>query len=394
MKIAIVYDCLFPNTVGGAERWYRNLAERLGASHSVTYLTRRQWGEEGPETPFETLAVAPASELYTRSGRRRIWPPLRFGLGVFWHLLRHGRRYDAVHTASFPYFHLVGARLALWLTGSRARLIVDWHEVWGREYWRSYLGPVGGRIGFAVERLCLRLPDRSFTFSRLTADRLREYGHRAPITRLTGQYSADPSAEERPRDQAAAERDPPLIVAAGRQIPEKRMTEIPAVVAAARRRLPGIRCLILGDGPDTELIRAEVDREGVGDAIELGGRVSHPEVMSAIAAATCLLHPSRREGYGLVILEASSQGTPSIVVEGPENASAELVEDGINGFVLPSAEPRLLADAVVRAIEGGSELRASTLDWYLTHRDELSLESSLRQVEKSYSPVGMVRSDG
>ena len=29
MRIAIVYDCLFPNTVGGAERWYRNLAERL-----------------------------------------------------------------------------------------------------------------------------------------------------------------------------------------------------------------------------------------------------------------------------------------------------------------------------------------------------------------------------
>ncbi len=32
MRIAIVYDCLFPNTVGGAERWYRNLAERLSES--------------------------------------------------------------------------------------------------------------------------------------------------------------------------------------------------------------------------------------------------------------------------------------------------------------------------------------------------------------------------
>jgi hypothetical protein len=79
MKIAIVYDCLFPNTVGGAERWYRNLAERLSERHTVTYLTRRQWGEEGPETSFETLAVSPASHLYTRSGRRRIWPPIRFG---------------------------------------------------------------------------------------------------------------------------------------------------------------------------------------------------------------------------------------------------------------------------------------------------------------------------
>ena len=94
MKIAIVYDCLFPNTVGGAERWYRNLAERLGERHGITYLTRRQWDDEGPGTPFETVAVSPASDLYTRSGRRRIWPPLRFGFGVFWHLLRNGRGYD------------------------------------------------------------------------------------------------------------------------------------------------------------------------------------------------------------------------------------------------------------------------------------------------------------
>src|SRR5262245_48885378 len=161
MKIAIVYDCLFPNTVGGAERWYRNLADRLRHRHSVVYLTRRQWGAEGPETQFETIAVSPRSGLYDQRGRRRIWPPIRFGLGVFWHLLRRGRSYDAVHSASFPYFSLLGAWLALRLVRSRAVLIADWHEVWGREYWRSYLGPVKGRIGFAVERLCARLSDRS-----------------------------------------------------------------------------------------------------------------------------------------------------------------------------------------------------------------------------------------
>jgi glycosyltransferase involved in cell wall biosynthesis len=387
MKIAIAYDCLFPNTVGGAERWYRNLAERLEDRHSVTYLTRTQWGDEGPGTSFETLAVSPASGLYTASGRRRIWPPLRYGLGVFWHLLRNGRRYDAVHTASFPYFHLLGARVALWLSRSRARLIVDWHEVWGRDYWRSYLGPIGGRIGFAVERLCVRLSDRSFTFSRLAAGRLREYGHHAPVTRLTGQYSSAPSDDDPRQLETVAEPDQPLIVAAGRHIPEKRMTAIPAAVAATRRRLPKIRCLILGDGPETDLIRAEAVLRGVGDAIELRGRVGHAEVMRAIATATCLLHPSQREGYGLVILEASSQGTPSIVVQGPENAAVELVEEGVNGFVLASADPELLADAVVRVAEGGSELRSSTIDWYRRHREQLSLESSLREVEKSYSPV-------
>src|SRR3954447_6937706 len=115
MRICFVYDCLFPHTVGGAERWYRNLAEHLAASgHEVTYLTLRQW--ERGENPFVAgvgvRAVGPRMALYTSSGRRRVLPPLVFGGGVLWHLLRRGDGYDVVHTASFPYFSLLAAALA------------------------------------------------------------------------------------------------------------------------------------------------------------------------------------------------------------------------------------------------------------------------------------------
>ena len=38
VQVCIVYDCLFPYTIGGAERWYRNVAEGLAAQgHDVTY---------------------------------------------------------------------------------------------------------------------------------------------------------------------------------------------------------------------------------------------------------------------------------------------------------------------------------------------------------------------
>ncbi len=386
MKIAIVYDCLFPHTVGGAERWYRNLAERLQQRHSVTYLTRRQWGEEGPETPFRTVAVAPGGGLYTRSGRRRIRPPLRFGLGVFFHLLRHGRRYQAVHSASFPFFSLLAASLALWLTRSRARLIVDWHELWGLAYWQSYLGPVRGRIAFAIQGVCLRLPDSSFTFSRLAERRLRELGHRAPIVRLTGEFAAD---EEARASIAGVEReDPPLVVAAGRQIPEKRVPAIPAAIAVARERIPELRCVILGDGPDAELIKARTRDLGLDGVVEWRGRVTPEEVSKSIAAASCLVHPSEREGYGLVVVEAAFLGTPSILVEGPENAATELIEDGLNGLVAASASPDDLAGAIIESVRRGTEFRQRTLAWYERHRDELSIESSLGQVERSYSTVG------
>src|SRR3954471_21667767 len=95
VRICLVYDCLYPHTVGGAERWYRNVAERLAADgHEVTYVTLRQW-EPGERPQIDervrVVEAGPRMDLYVE-GRRRILPPVRFGLGVFGHLLRHGRR--------------------------------------------------------------------------------------------------------------------------------------------------------------------------------------------------------------------------------------------------------------------------------------------------------------
>src|SRR5687768_18076762 len=85
MRICLVYDCLFPYTVGGAERWYRNLAQRLAADgHDVTYITLRQWprGEQGEIPGVRVVAVGPQLALYGGGGQRRILPPLVFGAGV------------------------------------------------------------------------------------------------------------------------------------------------------------------------------------------------------------------------------------------------------------------------------------------------------------------------
>ena len=133
-------------------------------------------------------------ELYAPGGRRRVLPPLVFGAGVLWHLLRRGGRYDVVHTASFPYFSLLAAALVRPLR--RFRLVVDWHEVWSRDYWREYLGPVGGRIGHAVQSLCLRVPQRAFCFSELHARRLRAAPVNGELTVLEGEYAGPLEARE------------------------------------------------------------------------------------------------------------------------------------------------------------------------------------------------------
>lgn len=386
MRICLVYDCLFPHTVGGAERWYRHLAERLAADgHEVTYLTLRQW-DRGADPGVEGVnvrAVGPRMRLYSSPGRRRILPPMVFGAGVLWHLLRHGRRYHVVHTCSFPYFSLLAAALARlrW----RYRLVVDWFEVWTRAYWRDYLGALGGDAGWMVQRLCARLPQRAFCFSRLYAARLRDEGLRGEITMLAGAYTGPLE----PRQVREAE---PVIAFAGRHIPEKQVPAILPALAQARALVPELRATILGDGPERPEVMRLVTELGLDDAVEVSGFVSTETVDAVVSRALCMLLPSRREGYGLVVIEAASRGTPSIVVADTDNAAVELIDEGENGFIAPSASPEDLAAAILRVHAAGPALRDSTAAWFARNAGRLSLGASLEIALAVYGHTLSVRS--
>jgi glycosyltransferase involved in cell wall biosynthesis len=378
VKIALLYDCLYPYSVGGAERWYRSLASRLAqGDHEVTYITMRQWprGSE-PDLPgVRVVSVGPGMPLYVR-GRRRILPPVVYGIGVLAHLLVRGRRYDVVHTASFPYFSLLAAAAARPL--GRYRLVVDWIEIWTREYWREYLGRVGGWIGWRVQRLCARVPHRAFAISQLSAQRVAAEGHAGEVTVLPGLYggSAEPESE--------LERAAPVVVFAGRHIPEKRVTAIVPAVARARKLLPELRAEIYGDGPDRPEVLRQIADYGLQEAVSAPGFVAAELVKESLRRALCLLLPSRREGYGLVVIEAAAVGTPAIVVRGPDNAATELLAEGENGFVAESTDPDELAGLIERIAAAGAALRRSTWDWYQQNAKRLSLDSSLELVLRAY----------
>ena len=380
MHVCIVYDCLYPYTIGGAERWYRNLSERLGAAgHEVTFLTLRQWDRGAdPSVPgVHVVAVGPRMALYTRKGRRRILPPVVFGIGVLRHLLQHGKRYDIVHTASFPYFSVLAAGAAR--GRGRFRIVVDWHEVWTREYWTEYLGLLAGRIAWLVQRACLRVPQRAFCFSRLHERRLRELGLSGELTLLEGQYEESRREPRMPADPL------PVAVFAGRLIPEKRVPALVPAIARARRAIPDLRGEIFGDGPERAEVLRAIERERLDGAISAPGFVD-PEVLErTLSTALCLLLPSRREGYGRVVVDAAAHGVPTIVVEGPDNAATELVEEGVNGAIARSADADELAAAIVRVHRAGPELRRSTLDWFRLNADRLSLERSLSIVLEAYA---------
>ena len=83
------------------------------------------------------------------------------------------------------------------------------------------------------------------------------------------------------------------------------------------------------------------------------------EIDNALRRALCMLLPSRREGYGMVVVEAAARGTPSVVVAGEDNAATELIVEGVNGFIAPSADARALAQAIVRVDQAGMAIRGA-----------------------------------
>lgn len=380
MRICIVYDCLFPHTVGGGERWYRNLAERLaGEGHEVTYLTLRQW-DRGTTVDLgervKIVTAGPRMALYTAEGRRRILPPLVFGLGVFSHLLRRGRRYDVIHACAFPYFSLLSAALLRPLL--RYELVVDWFEVWSRSYWLDYLGGVGGRVGALVQHLCALVPQRAFCFSELHAKRLREEGLHGSVTVLRGLYAGT-------TEPITPRQADPVVLFAARLIPEKQVTLGVAAMAQAARRIEGLRGEFLGDGPERAALEEAIAAHGLQEIVSAPGFADAETVDAEMRRALCMLLPSRREGYGMVVVEAAARGTPSVVVAGEDNAATELIREGVNGTIAARAESEAIADAIVRIHDAGLRLRETTACWFAEHSGELSLEASVRTVLETYA---------
>src|SRR4051812_32798415 len=298
MRVCIACDRLYPYTVGGADRWYRNLAEGLAErGENVTFVTQRQWPREvRAEIPgVRVLTIGPQVYLYSDT-RRRILPGVAFALGLLRHLLWAGRRYGVVHVASLPFLHLLAAILLRPV--SRHRLGIDWHEGCTRENWNKYLRRLRGFMGWFAQRLCLRSKHTAICFSKLHAARLAAEGFDGELSVVTGEYAGV-------RGNGSPHAPDPVVVYAGRQIPEKRIGLLVEAFDHLREELPGLRCQIFGDGPARDSIRELVEQKGLADDIEVPGFVDEEVLEQALSRAMCMVLPSVREGYGLVVVEAS-----------------------------------------------------------------------------------------
>nr|WP_250317184.1 glycosyltransferase family 4 protein [Methanoculleus bourgensis] len=321
LKIAYVYDAVYPWVKGGVEKRIHEVSVRLAdRGHEVHVYGMRCW--DGPATIERdgvTLhGVCPGEGLYI-DGRRTVPQALRFGKAVLRPLLSSGS--DVVDCQNFPYFSCFAAKAASVRLGFP--LVVTWHEVWG-DYWYDYLGR-RGVFGKAVERLAAGLTDHHVAVSPSTARALAGLGVAGSVPVVPNGIDLARIAAVAP---AAEEWD---VIFTGRLIRDKNVDVLLRALVAVREEVPDLRALIVGDGPERPALEALA--RDLGLAVTFAGFLPrYDDVIAAMKASKVFVLPSTREGFGIAALEAMACGVPVVTADHPGNAARDLIVPGVNGF--------------------------------------------------------------
>ncbi len=367
--VAMVSDAIYPYHRGGKEVRYHELARRLAEHAEVHVYTMHWWKGPGERTegPVTFHAICGLHGLYTKN-RRSVSQALLFALACF-RLLKS--TFDVLEADHMPYFPVLALRVVATL--KRRPLVVTWHEVWGRAYWRGYLGRAG-LAAWMIESLAMRLPDHIIAASPQTAQRLRLLGAcRGPITEAPNGIDIDAIRNARP-DEAATD-----LVVVGRLMAHKRVGMLLEAVALLHAEGVPVTCRVIGDGPERLRLHRQARALGIEDAIDFRHDVGEQDHLYALMkAAKVFVFPSAREGFGIAVLEALAAGLPVVTTSAPDNLARHLAARSSAGIICDPSAPALAA-AARRALAGCGSPGGDGESWLA----EYSWETTARRVAEA-----------
>jgi glycosyltransferase involved in cell wall biosynthesis len=147
----------------------------------------------------------------------------------------------------------------------------------------------------------------------------------------------------------ASSPDSRLFVCVGRFASSKGQDVLLKAMAQVVSRHPDATVEFIGDG-STRVSCEEMARElGLGDRCRFLGLLPHPEVLSRMAGARATVVPSQQEAFGLVNIESMAVGVP--VIGSNTGGIAEIVRDGVDGFLFPPGDHNALATRMIALLE-------------------------------------------
>jgi len=373
MKIAFIYDAVYPWVKGGAEKRVYELARRLAVrGHEVHWYSMGWWWHDKGENDIEMdgiklHGVCKPVDLYI-DDRRSIKEAIYFA----WKLLFKFRagKFDIVDCQGFPFFSCFTAKLKTFF--GRSTLVITLHEVWN-DYWYEYLGKMGF-FGKLTEKLMVNLTDKIITVSNKTREDLGEIKSSPSAIIIPNGIDLD-EINNIPSETVKSD-----ILFVGRLIKEKNTDLLLKSLVEVKKIYPIVKCKIIGEGPEKEKLERLTVELGLERNVEfLGFMEQYENVIGYMKSSRVLALPSSREGFGMVVLEANACGIPVVVVDQPTNASKDLINPGKNGFIAELTEESL-SNKIVEGLNSGKEMS----DECKEYAEDYDWNKIIKQLEVTY----------
>jgi len=160
--------------------------------------------------------------------------------------------------------------------------------------------------------------------------------------------------DEAPAHALTAERSPtPRVVVLSRLVPHKQIEDALDAVALLRKKLPDLRLDIVGGGWWHDRLVGRAALLGISDAVTFHGHVDDATKHAVVQRSWVHVLPSRKEGWGLAVIEAAQHGVPTIGYRSCGGLTDSVV-DGVTGILVEDHDDmvdrleELLIDRVLR----------------------------------------------
>ncbi|HRN69938.1 MAG TPA: glycosyltransferase family 4 protein [Candidatus Woesebacteria bacterium] len=172
MKIAFVSDAIYPYNKGGKEKRLIDITTRLVAQGHEVHVYCMKWWKEPElhkiERGVHLHAISPLYPLY-HGEKRSIKQAILFGLSCL-KLIKED--WDVIDVDHMPFYPVIFTKFVCMLKGKK--MYATWHEVWGYEYWKKYIG-WKAPIAYMVEQFSVFLPDHILSVTDNTSKRIKKY---------------------------------------------------------------------------------------------------------------------------------------------------------------------------------------------------------------------------
>ena len=336
---------------GGAERLLAQLATGLRQKgHEITFVIDTE--------STENAGFVDAGIRQVRLGPNHVANVMRLA-----RLLREEKPDVSLSALSGQNLkHLVAAILA----GRLQRAVQSYHGFFEGE------PRLLSRLSYFLTPLSSRLMAKTVCVSDALRNELMRRFH-ASATRTVRIYNAVPKAGDlisRERKEAR-----PIVLACGRLSPDKNYPFL--IRAFARMKRSDLRLVILGEGPERATIETEIPRLELADRVSLPG---YADTEHWYERASCLALTSKREAFGLVLVEALAAGLP--VVATASGGPDEILEHGRYGRVVAQGDEASFAAALDAALAEPGDAAAR-----VARANDFSMEICVATYEKLFYEV-------